>query len=192
MFRRTEISRSASPSTRRNPPHVAALLADGTSEKRLVQPVARPIRNPAPSRAFPRNLLHCRTEILERRKHEAGDDRGKRATSDTEEDWVRGKARLAGAGIVSGPFGNQRILNGKTGWSLISASTSRRRRARRSQRPLRLASFWPDPISTSKAALTNSRPRPRRHDLLSAPEPADGENGRHPSRADKEIGERWG
>jgi len=93
------------------PADVAALLADGTSEKRLVQPVARQYEIQRIT-GLPEKFVTLPPEILERRKHELAMIAAAR-TSDTEEDWFAEKLDWPVPGIVSGPFGNQRILNGK-------------------------------------------------------------------------------
>jgi len=90
---------------------IVAQYADGTSETRSLQPVARRYEIQSIT-GLPEKMVTLPPEVLERRKKEVALIAAARA-ADTEADWFVEKFDWPVPGIISGPFGNQRILNGK-------------------------------------------------------------------------------
>jgi murein DD-endopeptidase MepM/ murein hydrolase activator NlpD len=93
------------------PAQIAAQFADGANETRSLQPVARQYEIQRIT-GLPEKFVTLPPEALERRKQELAMIAAARA-ADTEADWFAEKFDWPVPGIVSGPFGNQRILNGK-------------------------------------------------------------------------------
>lgn len=93
------------------PAQLAVQFADGTSETRTLQPVMRQYEIQRIT-GLPEKLVTLPPEVLERRKQEIAQIAAAR-TVDTEADWFMEKFDWPVPGIISGPFGNQRILNGK-------------------------------------------------------------------------------
>ncbi|HTT83413.1 MAG TPA: M23 family metallopeptidase [Rhizomicrobium sp.] len=93
------------------PVQVAAQYADGTSESRTLQPVARQYEIQRIS-GLPEKYVTPPPEVLERRKKEIAMIAAARA-ADTDADWFAEKFDWPAPGIISGLFGSQRILNGK-------------------------------------------------------------------------------
>jgi murein DD-endopeptidase MepM/ murein hydrolase activator NlpD len=91
--------------------HLLARFTDGTDETRMLQPVARQYEIQRIT-GLPEKLVTLPPEVLERRKREIATITAARAT-DTDADWFTDKFDWPVPGIISGPFGNQRILNGK-------------------------------------------------------------------------------
>ena len=85
--------------------------ADGMTETRVLQPVARQYEIQRIT-GLPEKLVTLPPEVLERRKREVAAIAAAR-TSDTDADWFAEQFDWPAPGIVSGLFGSQRILNGK-------------------------------------------------------------------------------
>lgn len=90
---------------------VVAHYADGTSETRTLQPVARQYEIQRIT-GLPEKFVTPPPEVLERRKKEVAMIAAARA-ADTDADWFVDKFDWPAPGIISGLFGSQRILNGK-------------------------------------------------------------------------------
>ncbi|HEX4160174.1 MAG TPA: M23 family metallopeptidase [Rhizomicrobium sp.] len=93
------------------PAQIAALFADGTNETRSLQPVARQYEIQRIT-GLPEKFVTLPPEVLERRKKEIALITAARA-ADSDADWFVEKFDWPIPGIISSPFGNQRILNGK-------------------------------------------------------------------------------
>ncbi|HEX3665022.1 MAG TPA: M23 family metallopeptidase [Rhizomicrobium sp.] len=93
------------------PAEIVAQYADGTTEIKSLQPVARKYEIQHVN-GLPEKLVTPPPEVLERRKREVAMITASR-TTDTDADWFVEKFDWPVPGIISGPFGNQRVLNGK-------------------------------------------------------------------------------
>ncbi|HEX4078107.1 MAG TPA: M23 family metallopeptidase [Rhizomicrobium sp.] len=93
------------------PAQIAARYADGTSEIRAVQPVARHYET-QPITGLPEKFVTLPPGVLERRKREIAAIAAAR-TNDTDADWFVEPFDWPARGIISGVFGSRRILNGK-------------------------------------------------------------------------------
>ncbi|HEY3638978.1 MAG TPA: M23 family metallopeptidase [Rhizomicrobium sp.] len=93
------------------PSQIVAVYADGSSETRTLQPVVRQYEIQRIT-GLPEKMVTLPPDVLERRKREIAAIVAAR-TADTEADWFTDKFDWPVPGIISGPFGNQRILNGK-------------------------------------------------------------------------------
>jgi murein DD-endopeptidase MepM/ murein hydrolase activator NlpD len=93
------------------PATIAATFADGTSEAQTVTPVVRHYEIQRIT-GLPEKFVTLPPDVLERRKREIAMIVAAR-TKDTEADWFAEPFDWPAAGIVSGLFGSQRILNGK-------------------------------------------------------------------------------
>jgi murein DD-endopeptidase MepM/ murein hydrolase activator NlpD len=93
------------------PALIAAQYADGTNDTHSLQPVARQYEIQRIT-GLPEKYVTPPPEVLERRKQEIAMIMAARA-GDTDADWFVERLDWPIPGIVSGPFGNQRILNGK-------------------------------------------------------------------------------
>jgi len=93
------------------PSVLTANYADGSTETRNVSPVARQYEIQRIT-GLPERMVTLPPEILERRKKEIAmiADARKRITDAT---WYLEPLDWPIAGIISGPYGNQRILNGE-------------------------------------------------------------------------------
>lgn len=90
---------------------IAARFNDETRETRIVQPVARQYEIQRIT-GLPEKLVTLPPEVLQRRKREVAMIAAAH-THDSDLDGFTEKFDWPIAGIISGPFGNQRILNGK-------------------------------------------------------------------------------
>ena len=93
------------------PGQLLARFSDGTDENRLVQPVVRQYEIQRIT-GLPEKFVTPPPDVLARRKQEIAMIAAARA-ADTEADWFAEKFDWPVPGIISGPFGNQRVLNGK-------------------------------------------------------------------------------
>ena len=93
------------------PTEVAAHFADGSRETRVVRPVVRQYEVQRIN-GLPEKMVTLPPEALQRRKHELALIAAARA-KDSDLDGFDEKFDWPVRGIVSGPFGSQRILNGK-------------------------------------------------------------------------------
>jgi murein DD-endopeptidase MepM/ murein hydrolase activator NlpD len=93
------------------PAEIVAQYADGATEIKSLQPVARKYEIQHVN-GLPEKLVTPPPEVLERRKREVAMITASR-TTDTDADWFVEKFDWPVPGIISGPFGNQRVLNGK-------------------------------------------------------------------------------
>jgi murein DD-endopeptidase MepM/ murein hydrolase activator NlpD len=91
---------------------IAARFDDGTRETRIVQPVPRQYEIQRIT-GLPEKLVTLPPEVLERRKREVAMIAAAHA-SDSDLDWFVEKVDWPVKGIISGLFGSQRILNGKS------------------------------------------------------------------------------
>lgn len=96
---------------RTNPARIAAHFADGASETRSLQPVARQYEIQRIT-GLPEKFVTLPPDVLERRKQELATIAAARA-ADSEGDWFAEPFDWPVPGIISGLFGSQRILNGK-------------------------------------------------------------------------------
>lgn len=90
---------------------IVAQYPDGTNETRALQPLVRQYEIQRIT-GLPEKFVTPPPEVLMRRKQEIAMITAARST-DTEVDWFVEKFDWPVPGIVSGPFGNQRILNGE-------------------------------------------------------------------------------
>jgi murein DD-endopeptidase MepM/ murein hydrolase activator NlpD len=90
---------------------ISAQFADGTNETRSLQPVARQYEIQRIT-GLPEKFVTPPPEVQERRKREIAMIAAARG-ADTDADWFVDKFDWPVPGIISGPFGNQRVLNGK-------------------------------------------------------------------------------
>jgi murein DD-endopeptidase MepM/ murein hydrolase activator NlpD len=90
---------------------IAVRYAGGANETRSLQPVARQYEIQRIT-GLPEKFVTPPPEVLERRKQEIAIIAAARA-ADTEADWFADKFDWPVPGVISGPFGNQRVLNGK-------------------------------------------------------------------------------
>src|SRR5579871_996037 len=90
---------------------IEAHLADGGRETRSVQPVVRHYEVQSIT-GLPEKLVTLPPEVLERRKREVAMIAAARSR-DSDFDWFAERLDWPAPGIISGPFGNQRVLNGK-------------------------------------------------------------------------------
>lgn len=95
------------------PAQLSVQYADGTSETRAIQPIARQYEIQRIT-GLPEKLVTLPPEVFERRKQEVAQIAAAR-TADTEAEWFAKKFDWPVPGTISGTFGNQRILNGKPG-----------------------------------------------------------------------------
>jgi murein DD-endopeptidase MepM/ murein hydrolase activator NlpD len=93
------------------PAQIVAHYADGTNDTRSLQPVARQYEIQRIT-GLPEKYVTPPPEVLERRKQELAMITAARV-ADTDADWFVEKFDWPVPGIISSPFGNQRILNGK-------------------------------------------------------------------------------
>ncbi len=93
------------------PAEIAADYADGTKETRTVAPVVRQYEIQRIT-GLPEKFVTLPPEVLERRRHEIAMIQDARKV-DSDAIWFLEKFDWPVPGIVSGPFGNQRVLNGK-------------------------------------------------------------------------------
>ncbi len=96
---------------RTTPAQILARFADGSSETRSVQPVARQYEIQRIT-GLPEKFVTLPPEVLERRRREIAMIAAARAT-DTDLEGFTETFDWPAAGIISGAFGSQRILNGK-------------------------------------------------------------------------------
>jgi murein DD-endopeptidase MepM/ murein hydrolase activator NlpD len=90
---------------------IAARFTGETRESRIVQPVARQYEIQRIT-GLPEKFVTLPPEVLERRKREVAMIAAAHAR-DSDLDWFTEKFDWPVAGIISGTFGSQRILNGK-------------------------------------------------------------------------------
>lgn len=95
----------------RKPCVIAARFTDETRETRIVEPVARQYEIQRIT-GLPEKFVTLPPEVLDRRKREVAMIAAAHAR-DSDLDWFTEKFDWPVAGIISGPFGSQRILNGK-------------------------------------------------------------------------------
>jgi murein DD-endopeptidase MepM/ murein hydrolase activator NlpD len=93
------------------PAQIVAQYADGANETRPLQPVARQYEIQRVT-GLPDKYVTPPLEVAERRKREIAMISAARGI-DTEANWFAEKFDWPIRGIISGPFGNQRILNGE-------------------------------------------------------------------------------
>jgi murein DD-endopeptidase MepM/ murein hydrolase activator NlpD len=93
------------------PAELLAHFADGKDESRSLQPVARQYEIQRIT-GLPEKYVKPPPEVEERRKREIAMIVAARAP-DSEADWFTEKFDWPVPGIISGPFGNQRVLNGE-------------------------------------------------------------------------------
>ena len=93
------------------PARIVARFADGTTQSRSVSPLVRHYEVQRIT-GLPEKFVTLPPEILERRKREVSMIAAAR-NIDSNTDWYMEKFDWPAAGIVSGVFGSERILNGK-------------------------------------------------------------------------------
>jgi murein DD-endopeptidase MepM/ murein hydrolase activator NlpD len=93
------------------PAEIVAQYVDGNRETRAVAPVARQYEIQRIT-GLPEKYVTLPPEVLERRKREIALIQAARKV-DSDAIWFLEKFDWPVPGIVSGPFGNQRVLNGK-------------------------------------------------------------------------------
>jgi murein DD-endopeptidase MepM/ murein hydrolase activator NlpD len=93
------------------PAEIVVQYSDGTSETRPLPPVARQYEIQSIT-GLPEKMVTLPPDVLERRKQELAMIAAARKT-DTDAEWFVEKFGWPVPGIISGPFGNQRVLNGK-------------------------------------------------------------------------------